>query len=107
MKLTPAQARQLEASIRLRTTPPTVWWYFRSSWRTYAYLTALYGIGIAAFIWAGWPLVSAFFAGFLFAAISRDLKLFGQFVRGWPLSNEITNWGRVDELLAQAKQDAT
>ncbi|WP_413863632.1 hypothetical protein [Candidatus Aalborgicola defluviihabitans] len=56
--------------------------------------------------WAA-PLVSAFFAGFLFAAISRDLKLFGQFVRGWPLSNEITNWGRVDELLAQAKQDAT
>src|SRR6187549_2821784 len=99
MELTPAQLKQLEMSQRLRTSPPTVGWYFRTSWRTYAFLLLLCSIGIGFFAWGGWPILSGFFAGVLFTAVARDLKLFAKFVEGWPLSNEITDWRRVEELI--------
>ena len=104
MKLTPAQAKQLRMSQAVRVTPPTVSWYFRANWRTYAYLGVLLAGGIIFFAWYGWPILSGFFAGFLFAAVARDLKLFKRFVDGWPLSNEITDWRRIEELLAVADE---
>jgi len=97
--LTSAQKRQLHTTLKFRTQPPTVWWFFRASWRVYAYLGILGGIGIPALLWAGLPLASAFLAGVLISAVVRDLKFFGRFVAGWPLSNEITDWNRVNELL--------
>jgi hypothetical protein len=100
MKLTPAQIKQLQLSQALRTNPPTVGWYFRASWRTYAVLGFACLFGIVFFAWSGWPVLSGFFAGALFAAAARDFKLFAKFVEGWPLSNEITNWNRVEKLLA-------
>ena len=104
MELTPAQIKQLQMSQRLRTSPPTVGWYFRASWRTYAFLAVLCSIGIGFFAWGGWPILCGFFAGVLFTAVARDLKLFAKFVEGWPLSNEITDWRRVEELVASANQ---
>lgn len=59
---------------------------------------------IFLFAWSGWPVISGFFAGILFTAITRDLKLFARFVQGWPLSNEITDWRRVEELLARSDE---
>ncbi len=104
MKLTPAQTTQLQMSQRLRTNPPTVGWYFRASWRTYAFLAVLCSGGIGFFAWAGWPILSGFFAGVLFTAVTRDFHLFAKFVDGWPLSNEITDWRRVEELVSNANQ---
>jgi hypothetical protein len=104
MKLTPAQIKQLRMSQGLRVTPPTVGFYFRANWRAYTYLCVLCTGAIVFFVWGGWPIVSGFFAGFLFAAVVRDLKLFAKFVEAWPLSNEITDWRRVEELLAVADE---
>jgi len=103
MNLTPAQKRQLETTLRFRTQPPTLWWFVRASWHVYAYFAILGAIGIPAFLWAGWPLVSAFIAGAIFSAVVRDLKFFRRFVDGWPLSNEITNWDKVNALLNRSE----
>ncbi len=102
MNLTPSQERQLKATLKFRDRPPTVWWFVRASWRVYAYFAIFGAIGIPLSQWAGLPLLSAFIVGVIFSAVVRDLKFFRQFVKGWPLSNEITNWDRVNELLNQA-----
>jgi hypothetical protein len=104
MKLTPAQIKQLRMIQGFRTTPPSVAWYFQVNWKTYAYLGALCIGSIVFLAWGGWPIASGFFAGFLFAAVVRDFKIFGTFVKAWPLSNEITNWSRVEELLSASEQ---
>jgi hypothetical protein len=106
VKLTPVQVRQLQASLRFRSHPPTVWWYVRRSWHDYVYLLVLCGISIPVFLWVGWPFVSAFFAGSLFSAVVRDIKVFQQYVNTWPLSNEITDWDKVNELLRNAQSAA-
>lgn len=100
MQLTDAQARQLRAARGFRASPPTLRWYVRSSWRIYLLLTVVSGFGVGFSAWIGHPVASGFFAGLVLATFLRDLGWYSQFVKGWPLSNEITNWDRVDELLS-------
>lgn len=102
MELTPAQAKQLRMTLAFRENPPTVAWYFRMNWKVYTYLGTLCVGAILFFAWNGLPIISGFFGGILFTAITRDLKLFARFVQGWPLSNEIMDWQRVEELLVSA-----
>ena len=106
MQLTIRQVRQPRMSRACRDKPPTVLWYVRRSWRAYLLLGCVCGGGIAFFLWGGWPIASGFFAGFLLAAVARDLRWYSQFVQSWPLSNEITNWNRVDELLRSSSESA-
>ena len=106
MQLTEVQIRKLELSRTIASSTPTVGWLFRQSARTYLLLLAVM-IPLGAYYWAvGVPLLSVFFAGLFIGTIARDYKWHRQFVRDWPLSREITDWGRVDDLLAKAREPA-
>lgn len=102
VQLTDRQARQLRAASSFRASPPTLLWYLRSSWHIYLFLTVVGGFGFGFSAWIGRPVASGFFAGIVLATFLRDLGWYSRFVKGWPLSNEITNWDRVDELLSSA-----
>ena len=104
MKLSPAQLKQLRLIQGFRINPPTVAWYFRVNWRVYAYVGVLCVGGAGFLAWGGWPVFSGFFVGFLLAVVIRDFRFFKLFVEAWPLSREITNWTRVEELVASADQ---
>lgn len=99
MQITDAQARQLRITMNFRSAPPTVRWYFTSSWRIYLYLILLGVVAYPFFWWGGWPLVSGFFAGMVVAMLLRDLRWYQAFVAAWPLNKEITDWTRVQALL--------
>jgi hypothetical protein len=102
MAPTAAQIKQLRLLQGFRSKPPTVAWYFRANWWVYACLSVLC-VGAAILLaWDGWPVFSGFFAGLLTAAVVRDLRFFRLFVTGWPLSNEITDWAKVEALIANA-----
>lgn len=102
MNLTPAQLKQLRMIQGFRVKPPTVGWYFRVNWRLYAYIGALCAGAVLLLAWGGMSILSGFFAGFLLALVLRDFRFFSLFVNSWPLSREITDWQRVDELVASA-----
>lgn len=101
MQLTVAQLRQLQKMQEYRATPPTIRTHVASNWRPYLYLLIVGGIGIAFFLWAGWPVASALFAGMVFATFVRDLGWFRRMIQSWPLLQEITDWNKVDELIKQ------
>jgi len=106
MRLTQKQIKQLRMSRDLRERNPTLGWYIRGVWRYYLAILVFFLAVICFYTWAGWPLASAFVAGMLTAVLLRDLKWYRQMARGWPLSREITNWERVDELLAESDRPA-
>ena len=104
MQLTDKQAKRLRVARRFRASPPKLFWYVKSYWRSYLFLSALGAFAIGIFAWAGWPIVAGFFAGLVLGTFVRDFRWYKQFVEGWPLTNEITNWDRVDELLGDTSQ---
>jgi len=74
-------------------------WYWKSSRKIYVLLVFLCVGGAAFYYWNGWLIVSGFFCGTLFGVILRDAGWHRRHVRSWPLSQEIINWRRVDELI--------
>jgi len=101
MELSAKQVRQLRKTREFRHRAPTVGGYFRSSYKGYLFITLVSGFGIVFFVWAGWPSASSLFAGLLLATVLRDLGWYSRIVRSWPLTREITDWERVDELLME------
>ena len=106
MQLTDKQIKQLQMSRALRGRAPTLGWYLLTAWRTYLLILLAGVAAICFYLWAGWPYMATFFAGLLIATLLRDLKWYRQFANGWPLSDAITNWERVDELLANQQASA-
>jgi hypothetical protein len=82
--------------------PPTILSYARSGWRALLYVPAVGAIGIAFSSWRGWPAATGIFVGMIIATVARDLGWCRRIVQSWPLTREITNWNRVDELLARS-----
>lgn len=106
MHLTAKELAQLRTMIAFRASPPTVGWYVKRAWKAYAWLALVGGASVAFFSWGGWPHVSTFFAGLVSATVIRDLRWFRVLAKNWPVSEAITNWQRVDELLATSSATA-
>lgn len=104
MQLTPIEIRKLALSRSLGAQGPSIGWLFRQSMLSYVLLLAVM-VPLGAYYWrAGFPSIPAFFAGLFVATVARDFRWHKQFVQGWPLSYEITDWKRVDALLSNARQ---
>jgi hypothetical protein len=64
--------------------------------------------GVAAlWWWGGWQLGGMLIAGILLGCIWRDIVWFSLTVKNWPLSKEVTNWQRVEELITENKRNET
>ena len=107
MKLTPKQQRQLEILRRFKDDPPTIGKYFRINWKIYLAFFVVGFIGVGYGCWIGWHWFSALVFGMVVAATLRDLGWYRQIVRNWPLTDEVTNWNRVDELLDEQNAESS
>jgi hypothetical protein len=101
VKLSAYQVRALQRSLRQREAGPSVARSFIASWKTYLIQLCLLG-GVSAFWWwGGWQLGSMLIFGVLLGCVWRDLVWYRLMARNWPLSKEITDWRRVEELLVE------
>lgn len=99
MKLSTSQLKQLRALRAQRESSPTILGYLKATWRATALLSTLCISAAAIYYWAGWFLPGGFFVGVLFGVLVRDAGWYRRLVRNWPVSKEITDWSRVDELI--------
>ena len=107
MKLTKRQLIQLKRGKEYRSNPPTVFAMFAKSKWKYLYMFLLY-VGVSGYFWFNQEYVlSALFGGMLFGILYRDLKWSLVLTRFWPVSAEITNWDRVDELISEHEETET
>jgi hypothetical protein len=101
MKLNDKQLKQLRLSQQLRMQEPSIGWFFLKSWKSYALLISVCALGSLYFALNDSAVLSALVAGILLGAICRDFKHVRIFLNSWPLSKEITDWKRVDDLIAE------
>ena len=101
MQLSDYQVRALQRSLQQRESGPSITRSFRAAWKTYLMQMVFLG-GLAAFWWwGGWRAGSMLVLGILLGCIFRDAVWYSLTKKMWPLSREITDWRRVEELLAQ------
>jgi hypothetical protein len=100
MQLTKKQHEKLLLTRTLRAQNPTALWYISQFWRSYLLLVIAAAIFVPYLWWTGLPLASMFVAGMVFATLLNACESCRNFVKGWPLSKAITDWGQIDELLA-------
>jgi hypothetical protein len=99
MNLTAIDRQQLRMVRDFRDAPPTVLHYVKTNWKSTLLIGVLCTVAAVVYYRGGWPVVSGFFVGTLFGVITRDAGWYRKLVRSWPLSREITDWSRVDELI--------
>jgi hypothetical protein len=71
------------------------------NWKNYLWQVVLMGGAVGFYWWGGWRDVSMAFLGFLVGTLGRDLGWLFAYRRLWRVTDEITNWDRVQTLLAQ------
>ena len=57
-----------------------------TSWRKYLFMVVVFGGGTVFFWWGSWPVVSAFFGGYLLGILVRDFMWLTLTTRFWPVS---------------------
>jgi hypothetical protein len=99
MTLTASERAQLNLLRTYRDSPPTVLGYFKVHWKSTVFICAVCAVAATFYYWGGWSILSGFFIGTVFGVLTRDAGWYRKLVRTWPLSREITDWRRVDELV--------
>ncbi len=100
MPLTSYQRRSLIRAREIKDGPFPIAATMARNAKSYAPVLILTG----AYAWWTWdigfPLMSAGAVGFLLGFLARDLAWFRMTARMWPVTVQVTNWTKVDELLA-------
>jgi len=101
MRLTPHQLRSLRFSLEHRDKDLPAVGLLLTAWKAQAVLVGVVGVG-AAFLWmAGAQIACMVLVGFMVGSLSRDHLWAQSAQRNWRLNREITNWTRVEELVAE------
>jgi hypothetical protein len=101
MKLTEIQLRSLKLLQRHRSRPLTAMDFFKESWRKYALALVLVTGAIVALAVSGVAVLAVFLGGYLLGVLERDILWVRNEMRVLPLSSEITNWERVEQLIQE------
>src|SRR5262245_19228543 len=102
MKLSALHVASLKRMQQYRDTPPTLRERLRLLAR-YALLLLVLGV-LGGYLAIRINLPGAMFliAGLVVGGVARDFAQQRQFVQWWPLTREITDWGKVEQLLSTA-----
>lgn len=101
MELSDSQVKALRQALWQRHAGPSITRSFFAGLKAHV-VQAFLVSGVAAYFWwDGWIAGSMLVLGVLFGAILRDLEWHSMTKKMWPLNREITDWRRVEELLAQ------
>ena len=84
-------------------------WYqgIMRGWKTYVFLCAFFGY-FAFYFWDhGERAISLSLIGFLTGSIWRDIIWLRTYSRFWPISDYVTDWLKVEELLSGSDKNST
>jgi hypothetical protein len=107
MKLTRKQLMLLKHSRANKGNMPSLPQLMRNAWKRYLVIFIVSIGGAIFFWWGGWPLASLFFIGFLAGILFTEYRWIKSFKVFWPVSREITDWKRVDQLIYENEYRAT
>jgi mycoredoxin len=100
MRLNIVQVASLRRLQKYRSHPPTLRERARLSAVFMLVLLVPAGLACALLIWMELPAAVFLVVGLYIGGIAREIGLHRQFVLWWPLNRHITDWNKVDELLA-------
>jgi hypothetical protein len=107
MNPTKLQLRSLKLMLRQKSRPLTAMDLIKESWQNYTLTLALVTVAIAVSVLNGWTALAIFFGGYLAGIVERDFQWLRNQVKVLPLSSEITNWERVEQLVQENEPRAT
>lgn len=101
MHLTKEQRQNLELYVTFRSSPPTLWLFFRLNARRYLLIAVLLVILFFLAPAAGVQWLTWLAAGMLLGAILRDAGTFWRYARVWPATAAVLDWERLEALLSE------
>jgi glutaredoxin len=107
MKLNPLQLASLKRLRQYRDAPPAMRERVRMGLLVSLALLVPFALAGAVFLWLGARGSLFLLAGIFLGAAVREIGHQRRFAQWWPFHREITDWNKVDELLAAAEQPAT
>ena len=96
MELTPIQYKALKMYVRYHTASFTVGQVLRSSWRPWLILAAMAGF---CYLCISPVPMACLGMGICLGAFFRDIGHYQVAYRIWPVTEEVIDWKRVDEIL--------
>jgi hypothetical protein len=101
MKVTEIQLASLKLLRQHRSKPLMAMDLFKESWRKYVLGLALLIVAIAVCVLGGSTLIAVFLGGYLVGIVTRDVQWMRNEMQVLPLTSEITNWERVEQLIQE------
>jgi glutaredoxin len=107
MKLDPVQLASLKRLRKYRDAPPTMRERVGMALRVSLVLLIPFALVGAVFLWLGARSTLFLLAGLFLGVAAREIGAQRTFVKWWPYHRAVTDWNKVDELLAEVEQPAT
>ena len=104
MKLTANQLSSLKLLLQHRSRPLTLMDIMKGSWRKYILAVAFFIVAIAACLISGSVVFGVLLGGYLTGMVTRDFQWMRNQMEVLPLTSEITNWERVEQLIHEHEQ---
>ena len=98
LQMTRAQRRQLIACLYFRDRTMSVAALMRFNWRGFAIFLVLGGATVAAALLVGSHLMAWVFGAAYAGMILRDIGHCVRVARAWPLSKQLLDWPRIEEM---------
>jgi len=73
----------------------------KGSWLKYLLALALFLVAIAACVFSGSVIFGVLLGGYLLGIVTRDFQWIRNQIEVLPLTSEITNWERVEQLIQE------
>ena len=101
MKVTNLQLTSLKLLLQQRSRPLTTMDFFKQSWRKYLFILLLLLGAITTCALSGLTPMALLLGGYLVGVIERDAQWIRNEMEVMPLTSEITNWERVEQLIKE------
>jgi hypothetical protein len=101
MKLTAIQLSSLKLLLQHRSKPLTSMDIMKASWRKYMLSLAVFIVAISACVLSGSMVFGVLLGGYLVGMVTRDFQWIRNQIEVLPLTSEITNWERVEQLIQE------
>jgi hypothetical protein len=105
MKISKSQLKRLKVSRELHGKNVSASGLFVRNWKHYLFLVGIIAAASYVFFTAITPGYTMLFLGALAGAILRDLGWFRITAQFWPVSEVITDWEKVDEIINENEEN--
>ena len=101
MKINKVQLKRLKASRELHGKDASAFMMLVKNWKYYLFLGALFSVLSYLFFIDGSIGYILFLGGAFLGAVLRDIVWFRLTEQYWPISDAVTDWEKVDEIIAE------